>query len=393
MSKSLLSSHYNTTLGFIPIVITFLLCRWFSEEIATYIGTAVGIVYCIYALIRPHSIVRLLLYSTTVILLLFSLFVSHITNTYFLEYYYLLFMEIVVLIPPAVLLILNNRFNEAHRRNNPDNQNDPDSLNDYDDQSDYDSLSDPVSKKEDRQFNLMRSALAAIVSARIALILGIIHLLIVGITLLVSYPPSSHTMYWLFRFSPFAVFVLSILLNQLAIGFFNYLMNRFPSITVVNEEGDVIGKTSGMNIVTEKPDCIIAYIRIALVCNNMFYLGPQVHYAEENKIDLTIGDYVSYGKGLEESATRLAEKCTRHKLDVKYVCKYRFETDEANQLNYLFWINIDDENLIDKTYRPEARLWTMYQIEQSLGKGFFSRSFEIEYEILKKELLNIPNEE
>ena len=42
--KGTLSSAFNMSLGFIPVVISILLCEFITQDTAIYIGTGIGIV-------------------------------------------------------------------------------------------------------------------------------------------------------------------------------------------------------------------------------------------------------------------------------------------------------------------------------------------------------------
>ena len=46
--KGILSSAFNMSLGFIPVIISILLCEFITQDTAIYIGTVIGIVkvYC-----------------------------------------------------------------------------------------------------------------------------------------------------------------------------------------------------------------------------------------------------------------------------------------------------------------------------------------------------------
>ena len=42
--KGILSSAFNMSLGFIPVIISILLCEFITQDTAIYIGTVIGIV-------------------------------------------------------------------------------------------------------------------------------------------------------------------------------------------------------------------------------------------------------------------------------------------------------------------------------------------------------------
>ena len=70
-----------------------------------------------------------------------------------------------------------------------------------------------------------QGAEAAVVSARIALIFGILHFIIISITIVFQDPLSKTSIFVLYKVLPPTVFLMSILFNQIAIRFFNHLMS------------------------------------------------------------------------------------------------------------------------------------------------------------------------
>ncbi len=52
--KGILSSAFNMSLGFIPVIISILLCEFITQDTAIYIGTGIGIVG-IYLSLKQNS--------------------------------------------------------------------------------------------------------------------------------------------------------------------------------------------------------------------------------------------------------------------------------------------------------------------------------------------------
>ena len=75
MSKrGVLSSKFNMSLGFIPVIVSIILCEFITQDISIYIGAGVGALYSLYTLWgKGARIPNFLLYCTTGMLLLLSL--------------------------------------------------------------------------------------------------------------------------------------------------------------------------------------------------------------------------------------------------------------------------------------------------------------------------------
>lgn len=53
--QKVLSSKFNMSLGYIPVIISIILCEFIIQDIAIYIGTGVGLLFSIYMLQRKGS--------------------------------------------------------------------------------------------------------------------------------------------------------------------------------------------------------------------------------------------------------------------------------------------------------------------------------------------------
>ena len=52
--KGILSSAFNMSLGFIPVIISILLCELITQDTAIYIGTSIGIVVIMFPPVRSR---------------------------------------------------------------------------------------------------------------------------------------------------------------------------------------------------------------------------------------------------------------------------------------------------------------------------------------------------
>lgn len=72
--KGVLSSKFNMSLGFIPVIVSIVLCEFTTQDISIYIGAGVGVLYSLYTIWgKGAKIPNFLLYSTTGMLLLLAL--------------------------------------------------------------------------------------------------------------------------------------------------------------------------------------------------------------------------------------------------------------------------------------------------------------------------------
>ena len=92
-----------------------------------------------------------------------------------------------------------------------------------------------------------------------------------------------------------------------------------------------------------------------------------------------------YGESLTAAATRLMNNALPQVNDIKpeFNIAYHFENEVTNRLIYLFIVDIKDDSILCTPRFKNSKLWSFKQIEENLGKGFFSSCFEDEYEHLK----------
>ena len=72
-NKGVLSSAFNMSLGFIPVIVSILLCEFITQDISIYIGTGIGLIYSYRSLSRKGArIPNFILYISTGILTLWQ---------------------------------------------------------------------------------------------------------------------------------------------------------------------------------------------------------------------------------------------------------------------------------------------------------------------------------
>lgn len=361
-SRGVLSSKFNMSLGFLPLVLTMLLAELFSQRIAIGGGLAAGVLYILYPLRKRGALMpRFLLYITIVTLLLFSLFLSFFRIP---EEFFSFVLEITLLLPVFFLFLRRNAFIECQ-------------------------ASQTI--KCGRQL-FAQGAESAIVSSKTTLLLAGIHLGGVLLAFLFRDKLYADTNDWmhifLFRVAPPLVFLLSVIINQFEILYFNRIMKHTAFVPIVNKKGDVIGKSLAMDAINCKNDYINPVIRIAVSHRGMLYLRSrsQCCLLDACKTDLPMECYLLYGESLEQGIQRLMTQVFPIPLQMPDICcsaVYHFENELTNRLIYLFVVDVEDENLLCRKRIKEGKLWTFKQMEHNLGKHFFSACLEYEYEHLK----------
>lgn len=360
----ILSAAYNMSLGFIPIIVSMILSEYVTHNTAIYIGTIAGITATsLYRPGRQKTVPPLMLYASTVMLLLLSLL--HLLMICSApRHLYSITIEIAALLP-ALFFLIHRKFlaKRAH------------------------ACHIALLQKGQKGGLLLEQAVeASIVSARIVVILAMLHLLALLCTLTFQRPLSETSRLWLLHILPPMLFILAILFNALSIHFFNKMMKETVLLPIVNRRGDVIGKCFAAECIHSKK-YMFPVIRIAVIANGMIYLMPRPDYRviDRDKHDILLESYLHFGETLEQAADRLLRHTFYPPMQgtLCFNIKYHFETPETERLVYLFMFELSDERGVSDPRLREAKPWTLQQIAQNLDKNYFSSHFEEEYELLK----------
>lgn len=358
-TKVALSSSFNMSLGFIPVIISILLCEFITQDISIYIGTGIGLIYSYKSLSsRGARIPNFILYISTGILTLLSL--GTIVSGGFVPAGTLpLTLEVSILIPMVSLFLHKKRFINHYIRE-----------------------STQCSRRLFAQ-----GAESAVVSARVVLILGVIHFAVISISILFFYPAKPTLNLLLFQILPPSVFILSIVFNQLGIRYFNRILAHTEYVPIVNKKGSVIGKSLALEAINYKNTYMNPVIRIAVSTHGMMFLchRPQHAILDKGKTDIPLECYLRYGETLTEGAARLIKLCLPKAphLVPTFTISYHFENTITNRLIYLFILDIEDDAVLCDPHFKGGKLWTFQQIEQNLNRNLFCECFEQEYEHLK----------
>ena len=361
MSKrGVLSSKFNMSLGFIPVIVSIILCEFITQDISIYIGAGVGALYSLYTLWgKGARIPNFLLYCTTGMLLLLSLTTLIFGDCSSREMFPLT-LEISTLIPVVIIFLNRKRF-----------------------------LAHQISQSQKCCKQLFaQGAESAIVTTRVVVIIAFLHFLGVFITILLPGPLSETSRDVLFRYCPPAVFILSILFNQFGILYFNQVMEHTAFVPIVNTKGDVIGRSLAVDAINKKNEYINPVIRITVAAHGMLFLlpRPQCCMFEKGKTDLLMESYLLYGETLEQGIKRVLLNTlpTASLQDLHFNFMYHFENEATNRLIYLFTLDLDDDSILCNKKFKGGKLWTFQQIEHNLHRNFFNSCFEHEYEQIKE---------
>lgn len=349
--QSILSFKYNMAWGFIPVLVSMILSELATLGTAIYAGALLGIVLSAYTFLRKGShLPQILLYGITAMLVLLA-FTYYFYAASCQPQWYSFTLEVGTLL--LILLFYLNRK----------------------------SLKAYYGSSKRKHQSSAQSVEATIVSARVVLLFGAAHLL--ALLLAGASFFQGESSFILHHVAPPAVFILSILFNQIGISYFNRLMKRTIFIPIVNAEGNVVGKALASDALSKKQKYMIPFVRVAVTLNGMLYLCPRLQCSsfEKGKVDLPVEGYLLYGETLKQGIHRLVRQVLPEisMQDLKFNFKYKLENEMTNRLVYVFTIIVDHESQLKRNKGQAGKLWTIQQIEQNIGQNYFCHCFEDEY--------------
>lgn len=355
-----ISSSFNMSIGFLPIIVTMVLCLFISQDLAIYIGTGIGALLSLHAaIVKGAKIPKFILYISTLILFLFT--IASLVYCEYCPYGYLpLTIEISTFIMMAVLYLHKNRFIQFFM---------------------------------DRQGSCskhfyVQGAESAVVSARLFLMVSGIHFGVILLLLIVARPVLLDNYQLLNRYMPPLVFIATILFNQIAIYYFNRITRHIEFVPVVDKSGAVIGKKMALEAIRYKNEYINPVIRIAAASGGKLYLcnRSQNCIIDQDKTDIPMECYLKYGETLQDGADRLIKNAFPKVKGVNpmFMITYHFENEYTNRLIYLFLIDSDNPELLTNMRFKNGKLWSLDEIDEQLSQGVFSECFKHEYDHLKE---------
>ncbi|MDO4780503.1 MAG: hypothetical protein Q3992_05700 [Bacteroides sp.] len=354
-----LSYLHNMSLGFLPIIATIIFSFFINQRVALLLGTAISVslsltIYMKRAKVMPNYI----LYISTYVLVLFT-FMSLAGGLFCAECSLPISLEVGALIPLSFLYLNRKTFVASFLKRK---------------QCCCNSL-------------LAQSAEASVVSARIVLILAFIHFLLLTGVMIFGKTLNEENYYTLYVLFPLIVFLLAIVMNQIAIRYFNKTMKHVEYMPIVNKSGEVIGKAPAYEVIDSKQDYITPYVRIAICVGDRVLMRnrniPSV--LGDGSVDLAKECYVKYGEMLSDTITRVLGDAVKEScVQPVFSILHHYEDKNSNRLIYLYTLHLDSEESINPSVMQKNTLWSIENIKANIGKGLFSLCFEREFEHIKE---------
>ncbi len=170
--------------------------------------------------------------------------------------------------------------------------------------------------------------------------------------------------------------------------------NKFKNeewLPIVDEEGKVLGKAPRSVCHSDKnllhP---VVHLHVINKQNRIFLQKrPMFKKVQPGKWDTAVGGHISFNETLEQSLKRETfEEIGISDFNAKLIGTYKWESDIETELVYMFITNYNNGIKINNKELDKGKFWSINQINKNLGLGVFTPNFELEFDILKKQVLH-----
>jgi hypothetical protein len=358
--KKVIGSLLTPILGMTPVV-SFLVLSFFFPYRTSLLGAVIA--FLAFFTVDSWTLKYTSPYTAYLSIIAFSLsaFFSIIPpfSTLY-EYHSTLFFEIIVIFVFSLFMIFRNYFREKILYKN----------------------------EQLRDFQLIRFD-ADVYVIKIAVHVAITHLMIVLIYRLLPQHDHSELLDRLIYFVLLYIFIAIHFIYEFVHFYFlrkRYLQEEW--LPIVDEMGTVHGKVAASISQSSGNKYLHPVVRISLIHKGKIFLKEKLDgnagYIER---DYPFETCLKYRESLEEGVIRAFEEngATRN-LPVHYLLRYVFKDIKSSRLIYLYISNIQSMADLPANFN-KGKWWTRKQIEENLGKGFFSSCFEKEFELLNNTIL------
>ncbi len=352
--KQINESFFNPLLHFIPLLLFLVIDDIFGNGIALSIINVVVIAILIYSHFLYRNLHTYLglsyLISTGIIATI--IFFPH---QYLSQTFHTILSETIVFFSLATILILRNRITRFVSTHTPKHLAMTNNLYEH---------------------------------FRIVWMLTILFFIYITSTILVTqYLKNNHDTLLFIRESHLVVLLFIIAHEIIRVSMIRIKLFKEIWLPIVNENGQVIGSVQEMESIKSDNNFLHPVIRVFLINDGKVFLQQhsKTDTSQPHIWDVALSNHVRMNETVEQCIERSSlENYNISDIKPLLLSKHIRCTKEENQFVYLFLICKMDIQSINTSKIENVKWWTITQIQNNIGSGIFSSSFESEFEILKR---------
>ena len=352
--KQINESFFNPLLHFIPLLLFLVIDDIFGNGIALSIINVVVIAILIYSHFLYRNLYTYLglsyLISTGIIATI--IFFPH---QYLSQTFHTILSETIVFFSLVTILILRNRITRFVSTHTPKHLAMTNNLYEH---------------------------------FRIVWMLTVLFFIYITSNILVSqYLKNNHDALLFKRESHLVVLLFIIAHEIIRVSMIRIKLFKEIWLPIVNENGQVIGSVQEMESIKSDNNFLHPVIRVFLINDGKVFLQQhsKTDTSQPHIWDVALSNHVRMNETVEQCIERSSlENYNISDIKPLLLSKHIRCTKEENQFVYLFLICKMDIQSINTSKIENVKWWTITQIQNNIGSGIFSSSFESEFEILKR---------
>jgi len=159
---------------------------------------------------------------------------------------------------------------------------------------------------------------------------------------------------------------------------------------IVDPQGKVVGKAP-RSMCHSGPGLLhpVVHLHVADEKNRLYMQKRAMSKKiQPGKWDTAVGGHVMSGENIPDALKReAAEELGLEEFNVLAIGSYVWETDVESELVFMFFSRYPRNITVANTEEiEEGKFWKIKKIKENLGKGIFTQNFELEFDILLKQV-------
>jgi isopentenyldiphosphate isomerase/intracellular septation protein A len=218
-------------------------------------------------------------------------------------------------------------------------------------------------------------------------------------------------LFFIFTFHTLLVFYAAVFMSKEAWGFistalfyilfgvyfgFEFIRARIKAnkykheewLPLVDEGGNVTGKAPRSSCHSNK-SFLHPVVHLHVFQAGKIYLQkrPATKQIQPGKWDTAVGGHISVGENIEAALNREAfEELGIASFLPQLFARYKWESEIETELVFMFVAEYNGKISFNPSELDTGRFWTIKEIKENLGKNVFTSNFELEFEMLGRQL-------
>jgi hypothetical protein len=220
--------------------------------------------------------------------------------------------------------------------------------------------------------------------SKFLLVINLLHIFVYGISIqFVSLENMNFHRH--FDYVEYVILMLFVFYMFIRIRKISKQLSLEDFLPIVNKDGVVIGKVArSVSFIKSGIKEMHPVVRVHFVHNKSVLLFKSELPGSDGTWDCPINEHLLYGENMDKTISRISfDRFSLRDFKPCFLLKHIVEKELEKQYVLLYYSTKVENVRLKNTLEGTLKFWPAWQIEENLGKGVFSNTFEIEYEYLR----------